>query len=290
MCPVSTPVVATTAAEPPSLDIATHSVSAYPGCGEVVIQNVSDMRVETKEESLATLLRRGPGARAPRGQGDREASERSAVKRARTMIRRWCVQNKVDRGLTLTCRPEEMVYDIASAWALIATFRRAMAEKGQDCFLIVPELCENGQYHFHGAIPGWVDVKVLEECWGLGWVMIRKPKVPKGTSARQRSRILAGYLSKYLGKDFGTDATGQDRASGPSGASASKVAPTEFNGKRYTTSRGFAVRKVNARSTSMYEAYRAACNLLGCSSIEMVWCSNELDDWHGPPTSVWHAC
>lgn len=202
------------------------------------------------------------------------------------MVRRWCVQNKVDRGLTLTCRPEEMVYDIKEAWALIDTLRRNLKEHGMDCMLIVPELCENGQYHFHGAIPGWLDIKVLEAAWGHGFVLIKKPKVPRGTSARQRSRILAGYLSKYLGKDFGAAAgTG---AAAPGTGPAPKSSATAFNGKRYSTSRGTAVRKVCARSSSMFDAYRSACEALGCEELVMVWTSSESEDWTGPPTSLWH--
>jgi hypothetical protein len=201
------------------------------------------------------------------------------------MIRRWCVQNKVDRGITLTCRPEEMVYDIVEAWKLIDTFRRNLREAGMDCVLLVPELCENGQYHFHGAIPGWLSVKVLERAWGHGFVLIKKPKCRRGTSARERSRVLAGYLSKYLGKDFAGTPTPGAAATGP-GVTA-KGSPTAFNGKRYSTSRGTAVRKVNRRCTSMYNAYRAACEALGCQEIVMVWTSAEAEDWNGPPTSLW---
>jgi hypothetical protein len=202
------------------------------------------------------------------------------------MVRRWCVQNKVDRGLTLTCRPDEMVYDIHSAWALIDTFRRNLREVGMDCVLLVPELCENGQYHFHGAIPGWLTHKVLERAWGHGWVLIKKPTVHRSVSARDRSRIIAGYLSKYLGKDFGAvPATG---ATATVPGTARKSSPTDFNGKRYSTSRGTAVRKSSSRCSSMFEAYRSACEALNCQELVMVWTSAESQDWTGPPTSLWN--
>lgn len=204
------------------------------------------------------------------------------------MIRRWCVQNKVDRGLTLTTRPEAHVYDMREAWGLIDTLRRGLREHGQDCVLLVPERCENGQIHFHGAIPGWLDQKLLERLWGHGFVWIKKPKVPKGTPARQRSRVLAGYLSKYLGKSFGEGSPADGPAGGADGGAVPKGSPVGFNGKRYSTSRGTAVRKVNRQCSSIRNAYDAACDVLDVQSLVMVWTSAEADDWTGPPTSLWH--
>jgi hypothetical protein len=280
-------VVAGPVPQAPLLDIATHSVTAYPGCGEAVVQNVSALFDPTPEQKLNSLLRHGP--RAPRGMGDPEASESSSVRRARTMVRRWCVQNKVDRGITLTCKPERMVYDIASAWELINTFRIAMRAIGMDCMLIVPERCKDGQIHFHGAIPRWVDHQALEDAWGHGWVLIKKPKTSRGTGARGRSRILAGYLSKYLGKEFGKATEAEDGASRPGSDASSPPSPTIFNGKRYTTSRGFTVRKVSTRTTSMFDAYRVMLSDLGATSLELVWTSSAADDWCGPPTAMFHA-
>jgi len=204
------------------------------------------------------------------------------------MVRRWCVQNKVDRGLTLTTAPEHHVYDMDTAWGLIDTLRRGLREHGQDCVLIVPERCENGQIHFHGAIPGWLDQKLLERLWGVGFVWIKKPKVPKGTPARARSRVLAGYLSKYLGKSFGEGSPADGPAGGADGGAAPKGCPVAFNGKRYSTSRGTAVRKVNRRCSSMFNAYSAGCEAIGVQHLVMVWSSASSDDWTGPPTSLWH--
>jgi hypothetical protein len=178
-----------------------------------------------------------------------------------------------------------MVYDIKSAWALVDTFRRNLREAGMDCVLLVPELCKGGQYHFHGAFPGWLEVKVLERAWGHGFVLIKKPKVPKGTPLRARSRVLAGYLSKYLGKAFGGSPA--EAAEPVPAGETPNGSPTAFNGKRYTTSRGTAVRKVNRLCSSMFSAYDAACLALGVTSIEMVWSSADADDWAGPPTSIW---
>lgn len=201
------------------------------------------------------------------------------------MVRRWCVQNKVDRGITLTTAPEHHVYDIASAWAYIDSFRRALRDEGKDCVLLVPELCKNGQIHFHGALPGWVDHAALERAWGYGFVWVRKPKVPKGTPLRSRSRVLAGYLSKYLGKDFGSGVPTNGAAAGGTPPQGS---PVGFNGKRYSTSRGTSVRKVNGmRCRTMHEAYGLMCKVLRTESVVMVWNSSESEAFEGPPTSVW---
>jgi len=276
------------APEAPSLDIATHTVSSYPGCGEVVIQKVAPTWDVDPIERLGNLLRHGPKTQPIRGAGDRERSERSAVQRARTVIRRWCVQNKADRGLTLTTRPECHVYDMGEAWRLIDTLRRSLREHGMDCMLIVPERCKGGQIHFHGAIPGWLDQKLLERLWGHGFVWIKKPSVPKGTPARVRSRVMAGYLSKYLGKSFGEGAPAEGDGVSLAGDPAPKGSPVGFNGKRYTTSRGTAIRKVSTRCSSMFNAYDAGCRSLGVGSMVMVWTSAESEDWTGPPTSLWH--
>lgn len=278
------------APQAPSLDIATHTVSGYPGCGEAVVQKCSLTREVTPDERLGDLLRNGPRQQTIRGAGDRERSEIASAQRARTMIRRWCVQNKVDRGLTLTTSPEHHVYDMREAWKLVDTLRRGLREHGQDCVLLVPERCKGGQIHFHGAIPKHLDQRLLERLWGVGFVWIKKPKCKRGTPARQRSRVLAGYLSKYLSKSMdGTTASAGTSDSGSGAADVPPMSATDFNGKRYSTSRGTAVRKVSVRCSSLWDVYGDMCRILETDSVVMVWSSADTEDWPGPPTSLWHA-
>lgn len=275
-----------------SLDQATHTVSAYPGCGEAVVQMCGPARDDAAAaaDELHALFRQGPGfsRHSPRGAGDRQRSERVAVQRARTMMRRWAVQNKVDRGLTLTTAPEHHVYEMREAWAMVEGFRRRLREVGKDCVLLVPERCADGQIHFHGLVPGYVKHADLLAAWGYGFVWISKPRnLPRGTSARTRSRVIAGYLSKYLGKDLSRAVPAGDPQGTAAGTGGKGASPTGFNGKRYSTSRGTAVRKVSTRCTSMYHAYESMTRLLKCDSVHMVWTSAEMDDWEGPPTSIW---
>lgn len=273
-------------------------VSAYPGCSEVVIQFRSLSRENaSKEERLRNLDAGRISERAARRDASdndigRARSEQEAARRAASTLRRWCVQNVADRGLTLTYAPEHATEDMATAWADVNAMRRRLREHGHDCILIVPERHKSGVIHFHGAIPGWLDHKLLEACWGKGFVLIKRPKSKRSRSKRERCRMLASYLSKYLSKSFvkgGEAPVAQpgDPLPGPSADGDTHPisgTPVLFNGKRYSTSRGTAVRKVSVRCCSMFDAWSEALRLLGCRDLEAVWCSDSDADWPGPPT------
>lgn len=268
------------AADGALLESATHTVSAYPECGEAVVQTCG----MTREDRLATLLRRGDQFTL-RGAGNRERSEKEAARRAAGKVRRWCVRNQADRMITLTMRPEVATDDLGEAWRICDTFRRRMREAGQDCVLLVPERHKSGRIHFHGAIPKWIDHSVLEACWGAGFVLISKPRTVGKCSKRERSRIMAAYLSKYLAKSFEDE--GQTASAGS--PSASSGCATAFNGKRYSTSRGTQPRKVNRSVCSFGEAVYAARDLLDVQEVELIWSSREVEDWEGPPTWMFRS-
>jgi len=190
----------------------------------------------------------------------------------------------------LTTAPEHHVYDIDDAWKLAGAMRKRLGALGFDCVLLVPERCADGQIHFHGAIPGWIDHEVLEACWAVGFVWITKINCAPGTPLRERSRVCASYLTKYLVKDItdrGTGSEGSHAVDAAESAPVKGVTPTCFNGKRYSTSRGTAVRKVTRSCVSMYHAYDTMTALLQCSKVHMAWTSSSQADWDGPPTSIW---
>jgi hypothetical protein len=70
-------------------------------------------------------------------------------------------------------------------------------------FVAVLELQKRGALHAHLAIKGFRNVKILRHHWcavvGVGNVDIT---APRGGNHAWRPVVLAGYLSKYMGKDF----------------------------------------------------------------------------------------
>jgi hypothetical protein len=142
----------------------------------------------------------------------------------------------------------------------------------------VPEYGEtNGRLHFHAALGRYVPKRLLEECWGEGFVEIRmlKARTKRHTpSQREQAGIVAGYLSSYL-----TD----DEPDGEAAGGAEAPRAVGFNRRRYSISKGTVPEVVRFVSLGMFEAWTMAQTLCG-HHLDEVWRSPTDDDsWRGPP-------
>lgn len=245
------------------LDRATLTVSVHPDAGEAcVIVGHVDPRYP---------LRRRPGIRGEAG--DPARSAQSAAARRRTKVRRWCRAHRATRLATLTFAVEPTLDD---GWKAVEALRKRLRAAGFDQLLVVPEYGEkNGRLHFHAALGRYVPKRLLEECWGKGFVEVRmlKPSTKRHTtSQREQAGIVAGYLSSYL-----TDEPGE--AAG--GAEAPRA--VGFNRRRYSISKGTVPEVVRFVSFGLYEAWSETQRLCGHTMHE-VWRSPTDDDsWRGPP-------
>lgn len=136
---------------------------------------------------------------------DRENGERS-VRRSRTTVRHKVMSMAADHLLTLTFK--DNVTEEREAFGYLQRFLRAWrdAARGPVSFVYVPERQARGGLHYHLAVRGWQDVRLLRRLWvgvlggkGKGNVDVKGARGPRAVTGRER---LARYLSKYIGKGF----------------------------------------------------------------------------------------
>lgn len=149
-----------------------------------------------------------------------------AAKRARQKVRYLTKSLAADTMLTFTYR--ENVEDKVKVAADWKEFVRLYRQRFPDwAYLAVTEKQERGAYHIHVAVQGKQNIKWLLRCWllalgqdaqavlnwhvygiklgaaSLGAVNIQPPLRGAGKSAQKwRRGNLAGYLTKYIGKEF----------------------------------------------------------------------------------------
>jgi hypothetical protein len=145
-----------------------------------------------------------------------------SVRRSRQKVRHTIKAIKADHMLTLTYR--ENMQDIDKLKSDFAKFRRMMVARfplWQYC--AVRETQERGALHLHIAVKGRQPLNYIRTCWyiaiggsasdkgdkTLGAINVRAPSRfsgRQGKSVKWKVEKLAGYLTKYLGKEFeGTD-------------------------------------------------------------------------------------
>jgi len=218
-------------------------------------------------------LRRRPGIRGEAG--DPARSAQSAAARRRTKVRRWCKAHRATRLATLTFAVEPT---LDGGWQAVEALRKRLRAHGFDQLLVVPEYGEtNGRLHFHAALGRYVPKRLLEECWGEGFVEIRMLKARTKrhtTSVREQAGIVAGYISTYLTSEPG----GAEGDAGPAAPPA-----VGFNRRRYSISKGTVPEVVRFVSFGLFEAWSATQLLCG-HTVNEVWRSPTDDDaWRGPP-------
>jgi hypothetical protein len=131
-----------------------------------------------------------------------ETNAERALRRAKSKIRKLIMTMKANRMLTLTFR--DNVVDAAEAHKLFVRFIKAVHKEMPNWqYVSVAERQKRGAWHFHIAVAGFQNVKLLRTLW---------TKLVDGnidvTGARTRgdkkaaSAMIAGYLTKYMTKAF----------------------------------------------------------------------------------------
>lgn len=227
-------------------------VTAYPDAGEAVLSFLNGRRKAERVE----------------GCGDPQANRDRAERRARTMVRRFCAANGIDRLASLTFAPPFCTDPHELRCHMSRFFRRTRAALDRPFpYLWVPELHKDGErFHAHVGFADYIPKAQLAELWGHGFVDIRRIRVRGASSRTEHSRKAAGYLSKYVGKAF-------DRHD-------------VFGRHRYECAQGFQPRTVEYLGATHDEAMAFATEQLGGSAPSYVWSSDEVDDWKGSPTKV----
>lgn len=139
--------------------------------------------------------------KSARGQSERRTvHEDRAVRRARSQLRQKILSLKADHLLSLTYR--ENVVDFEQADKDFKAFVRLVRKHRPDwAFVAVAERQERGAWHWHLAVVGRQDVKLLRHLWrsvvGEGNIDVQKPP-----SGMDRRLALVKYLGKYLAKGF----------------------------------------------------------------------------------------
>jgi hypothetical protein len=95
--------------------------------------------------------------------------------------------------------------DEAQAWRDWSKFARRMRkELGEFKYIVVSEKQKRGAIHFHAAVVGFQDVRLIRKIWlsviGDGNIDVQYRGCKKGLQWK-RNR-LAGYLCKYISKSF----------------------------------------------------------------------------------------
>ncbi|MBW8327611.1 MAG: hypothetical protein K0M48_00120 [Thiobacillus sp.] len=171
--------------------------------------------------------------KAARGESEqREVHEDRASRRARSRLRQLILSANADHLLTLTYRDNVTDFEQASQ-DLRALVRRVRKHLPNFVFIAVAERQKRGAWHWHLAVVGRQDVKLLRHLWrsivGDGNIDVQQP-----TAGVNRRLAIVKYLGKYLSKGFSEG----DR---------------EINGHRFRASLGI---KVPGESLSVPERFR----------------------------------
>ena len=193
--------------------------------------------------------------------GRRERSAAESARRARSKLRRYCVGNGLDHLWTLTYAPEFLPDDEDGVWSDIERFRKRLHEglgRLIPVAAVIERGTEGGRLHVHLLVPGRIPIEVMRKAWGRGFVQVEAPPVRRGMSKRERLRVTARYLTKYVGKEFDEGRP---------------------NRKRYSVTTGFQpVRRWTFGGHDLLPAIEQALN---GRRIVHWWQSD--DDWPGPP-------
>lgn len=192
-----------------------------------------------------------------------------AARRARSKSRKYCAANRLNRLGTLTYRgagchdPKVLRADVA---AFFRTLRTLLGGK-PFAYLWTSEWHKSGHgLHVHFAVGRFIKRSLIEHAWPHGFVHIKLlGDLPVGSGAVAEARQAARYLSKYVGKDFNAQ-----RSQGL---------------HRYEVAQGFQPKVTPVWGRSRDEVIDRACSIMR-GLPEVMWFSDEKDDWQGPP-AMW---
>jgi hypothetical protein len=208
--------------------------------------------------------RRGE-ASGRRPEPGRAAAE--AARRARAKIRRYCAANRLNRLGTLTyagagCHdPRQLRADVAEFFRGL----RAGVDGPGLAYVWVPQRHPGGHgLHVHFAVGRFVPRRLIERCWGRGFVHIKLLSgLPVGSGAVAEARQAARYLARYVGREL----DGHERAPGL---------------HRYEVAQGFQPQRIDCYGAEADEAIERASKLMGAAPARL-WHSSDTEGWRGPP-------
>lgn len=156
----------------------------YPSCGELVAVAAAD-RADSEKLSIP----------------DAETNEQRASRRARTVVRRYVVHNRLDRICTLTFNDDHLPASRAEAFRVVSQFlhRSAYFDKRTPYLFVIERGTRGGRLHAHILVGRWIDSRSLAAEWKRGYVDVRRLVAKRGGgSAAERA---ARYASKYVSKE-----------------------------------------------------------------------------------------
>jgi len=204
-----------------------------------------------------------PSGRRPNVARARE----EAARRARAKIRRYGAANRLNRLGTLTYRGEGCRDPLRLRSDLAAFFRELREGLGGRAFpyLWVPQWHPGGHgLHAHFAVGRFAPRRLIERCWGQGFVHIKLlGGLPVGSGELAEARLAARYLAGYAGRDLGDER----RLAGL---------------HRYEVAQGFQPERILCYGVSAPDVIERASGAMG-SKPERVWLSSTVEGWRGPP-------
>lgn len=207
---------------------------------------------------------------------DARRSRQVAGGRARKKLRLYCAANRLNRLGTLTYRGEGC-HSPAAIRADLGEFFRVVRDRlGGKAFPYawVPEWHKSGHgLHAHFAVGQFIPQRLIRDAWGHGFVSIKLiGDLPVGSGPVEEARRAAGYLSKYVAKDFADD-------------------PTRDLGRhRYDVAEGFQPERFPVYGRSAAEALGQAAAFFG-GPPAFQWSSADSPDWGGLPavSATWRG-
>ncbi|AEK61969.1 rolling circle replication-associated protein [Collimonas fungivorans] len=209
-----------------------------------------------------------PVPHAKRGASEkREANEEDAGKRAKQKVRLCCKEIGADRMVTLTYR--ENMIDRETALKHWKAFTRRLSKHKAFHYVAVIEEQKRGALHFHVAVSGRQDYRLLRSVWQsilglgqsgeqMGQVNVRDPS--KFGFGRNGAHKLAEYIAKYCGKLMDC---------------------RDLNQKRYFRSRGIVIPVMNSWRVCAHTMLHAVqigfeiAREFGLAGAQ-TWCNNGL--------------
>lgn len=216
--------------------------------------------------SFLTAPVRRRGQRGVRGAAaDPERARQESARRARAKVRRYCAANGLNRMGTLTygglgVHDPQIVRDHVGEF-----FRQLRRDLGGDPlpYLWVAEWHKSDHgLHVHFAVGRFVKQSLIASTWGHGFVSIKRLNdMPVGSTKRDEARRAAGYLAKYVAKDFDPSVGGLHR---------------------YEVAQGFQPKACRFEGGSLDDVLGRACEQMGAQPHDS-WSSLDVEGWDRPP-------
>ena len=246
-------------------------LSVYPQAGEAGGCFVSSYQPER------SYVARG-NARDPQRAAD------EAARRARAKVRRFCAANGLNRMGSLTYAPLDpsaqvilrghivRCSDPRLVRAHVGEFFRSLRDSlgGKPLpYVWVPELHGDGvNFHIHFAVRRFIHWRLVCSTWGLGGVNMKLlGDLPVGSGTLGEARRAAGYLSKYVTKQFTDPST------------------RPFGMHRYDVAQGFQPQRERIWGRCAEEVLARASQTFGQDPSRQ-WSSADVEGWQGPP-AIW---